>query len=1257
MEGFTGQERFEVRERLGEGGFGTVYAAFDRELGIPVALKQLRQRSPEAIYRFKKEFRLLAEMAHPNLVSLYELFQSADAWYFTMELVPGRHMLEHLRPELVPVEQAVTVEAMPTHGQPRRERVPVPSLDLDHVRIVFGQLAEALCALHEAGLLHRDVKPSNILVTPDRRVVVLDFGLATETRPLAANVEGEVVGTPLYMSPEQWTAGPVTEASDWYSFGVVLYEALTGVPPFDGSPSQIGTALFTRRPIRPQLVDPAIPEHLSQLCQDLLQVTASERPTGPEVLRRLQGRDVTELHTDRPRHVFISRKPELAQLHAAFAAVAPGRPVVVELSGESGLGKTALCEHFLSTLVDSPEALVLVGRSYEQETLPYRAFDGVIDELSRVLLRRWQTTAHAWPRAVADLTRLFPVLGRVPGFVMPASKMGPAGEPLDDGRSALEVRRSAVEALRELLRELGREQHVVMLLDDVHWGDVDSAVLLHQLLESPDAPPLLLLLTYRNEDGESSPFLRELRALAAASADTTERRRMVLERIPAVDCEALATALLQRRRTRPGVVAELAREAAGNPLLLEELVRFTHSDTRASQPHTPDLEQRQALLEHMVVQRIDELPEPWQRFLSVVGLAGRPVDVEIARHAAGLDSIDRTLLNRLRAGHLLRTRHTDGREQVAPYHDRIREIVARALEPEERRGLHLALASAYAASRTVLPGLVAKHLYEAGELDRAADYALRAAAEAEAALAFDEAAELYGKALDWRPADRKPLAKHAEALANAGRCAEAAPRYLEAARLASGMEALLLRRAACEQYLLGGHSDEGLALLDDLCAQTGLSRPKTPARAMLGVGADLLRLRWRGLDFVERAEKDLDALVRFRIDLCYSASRSLAMRDPIASTRFSARALLLALAAGEPSRVVEGMSAVGTGLAVVGSPMGVKLLDRAQTIADRLGTPYVLGLHRFWSAFVAQTRGRWTEALAAFDEAQTLLRQCRGVQSEIQKAELSTILDLQLLGRFDELARRTERAAADARASGNRYSEVCARLYSAIPPLAADQPAVARERIDEALARAPVGDHYIKTTALKFECFSDLYAGRPDDGLRRVEAAWPMLKATGLMRSANFRLVFHGLRAGLLLAARGDDPAALSAAEADVNVCADSGYPYASGQTAMWRAAIAARRGKREVALAAVDAALAAFAEADLPLESAYARRRRGQLLSGSDGRALVVEAEAALRARGIVNPLRWVRSQAPGFPEPQSEPEPEPKIDLEIEETSHAAG
>jgi hypothetical protein len=1221
-------ERFEVRERLGEGGFGTVWAAWDRELDIAVALKQLRQLSPEAIYRFKKEFRLLATMAHPNLVSLFELFQHQSAWYFTMELVPGHTLLTHLRPDdFVPIDRAVTIEDVHlASSNSKRLRRPGSLPKLDDLRVVFAQLARALCALHEAGLLHRDVKPSNVLVTPDHRVVVLDFGLATQTRPLATGGDGEIVGTPMYMSPEQWMAAQLSEASDWYSFGVVLYEALTGIPPFDGSGTEIAMNMLARSPVSPRLFNPDVPEDLSRLCDELLSLKPEARPSGSEVLRRLGGDAESELHTDRPRRAFVGRAAELARLHKAFTTVRQGTSLLVEVVGESGLGKSALCEHFLGALANSPEALVLSGRCYEQESLPYKALDGVIDELSRVLLRQWHVNPR-WPEHVGDLARLFPVLGRVPGFQRASNG--------SDGRGALEVRRGAVQSLRDLLHVLGRQQRIVMFLDDVQWGDADSPVVLHQLMAPPDPPPLLIIVSYRGDEAETSQFLRELRALDAASARPTQRERIELGRFSSDDSERLALELLSRRRTRPGVVTALAREAAGNPLMLEELVRFTHTTpdvpVRATAPHTPDEAERSALFENMVEQRIRELPEPWQKFLAVVGLASRPVELETARAVAGLPALDRTQLNRLRTGHLLRTgKHDSGRDVVAPYHDRIREIVAGALDDSERKRIHLALADAFADNRRIAPGLVATHLYEAGELDRAADYALRAAEQAETALAFDEAAELYGKALEWRKRDRAPLHKYANALANAGRCAQAAPRYLEAAALAHGTDALILKQRACEQYLIGGQNDEGMALLDELCAVTRLPRARSRSQAMLGLAADYLRLRLRGYDFEARGEAEMDAGERFKIDLCFSATRNLLLTDPMAGTRFSTRALLLALHAGEPARIVEGLASVGSALAAVGAAAGHVMLARARTIADELGTPYVLGLLRFWSGYVEHTSCRWTQSLAAWDEAAVLLRQCRGVQGEIQKAELNAILAVQLLGRFDELTVRTERAMSDARASGNLYTELYARLYSSIPPLAAGDAAAARARIREARARAPWRDHYVQITAIKFECFCDLYEGRPAEALQRLNESWPTLQATRMMATPLFKLVFHGLRAFILLALRAAGGAVrLERAEADADVCGRIDMPYARGQTALLRAAIHSQRGQVERAVAEAERAAAAFSEAGLDLEVAYARRRRGQLAGAT---AEVVAADALMRGRGVADPARWTESQAPGF-------------------------
>ncbi len=643
------------------------------------------------------------------------------------------------------------------------------------------------------------------------------------------------------------------------------------------------------------------------------------------------------------------------------------------------------------------------------------------------------------------------------------------------------------------------------------------------------------------------------------------------------------------------------------------------------------------MLQGMIEQRIRELPEPWQRFMTVVGLGGEPIDLETAGLVAGLPSpsMDRTLLNRLRTGHLVRIRKDGAHEQVMPYHERIREIVVKHLTDAERREIHLALAAKLTENHRAPPGSIANHLHAAGELDSAAAYALKAAVEAENALAFDEAAQLYGKVLEWRPDDPAPLRKHAEALANAGRCADAAPRYVQAAAHAAGLDALQLELRACEQYLMGGHTDEGLALLDELCAATGLRRPRTPARAVMAMVGDLIRLKLRGLKFVERASADVDPTQRFRIDLCYSASRNLLLRDPMCATRFSTRALLLALQAGDPSLIVEGMAAVGASLAVTGSATGHQMLDRARAIADRSGTPYALGLLRFWSAFVDHTQGRWRESLAAWEEAALLLRHCRGVQGEIQKSELNAILAIQLLGRFEELARRTERAIADARASGNRYTEVYARLYSSIPPLAAGDARTARERIVEAIARAPVGDHYLRTTALKFECYCDLYEGRAEEGLARLQAEWPSLTASRMMRTAMFRMVFHGLRAGLLLAASTGDHrrARLAQAESDLKECAGADYPYAIGQTALLRAGLYAARGEQARALEQADLAIREFHSAGLELEGAYARRRKGELLGGPDGAALQAEADAVMRARGVADPTRFSHSQAPAAP------------------------
>ena len=182
--------RFRIVRRLGSGGMGVVYEAVDRNRDETVALKTLRSWDPAGIYRLKKEFRSLAEVAHRNLVTLYELIAHEQSWFYTMELIEGVTFLDY------------------TRGG---------ASDLADLRAALPQIVEGVMAIHGAGKLHRDLKPSNVLVTRAGRVVILDFGIAAELATSTGafqSVEEGVVGTVAYMAPEQ-VRGSALPASDW----------------------------------------------------------------------------------------------------------------------------------------------------------------------------------------------------------------------------------------------------------------------------------------------------------------------------------------------------------------------------------------------------------------------------------------------------------------------------------------------------------------------------------------------------------------------------------------------------------------------------------------------------------------------------------------------------------------------------------------------------------------------------------------------------------------------------------------------------------------------------------------------------------------------------------------------------------------------------------------------------------------------------------------------------------------------------------
>ena len=324
--------------------------------------------------------------------------------------------------------------------------------------------------LHAQGRLHRDIKPSNVLVSRQGRLVLLDFGLSTdvEARANPETTDGHIVGTATYMAPEQAAGCPVTAASDWYAVGVMLYRVLSGRLPHEGKVLEILMEKQRRDPPNPRTICEDIPEELDRLCMALLERDPLKRPPGEEILRALGGMAGDPLRTVEKRRLFVGRELQLSALRLAFADMCQGKTVAVFVHGRSGVGKSSLIQRFLEGLFERGEAVILAGRCYEQESVAYKAVDTLIDSLSRYMRRLSRREADALiPRDVSTLAQVFPVLRRVEAVA--EAPLRPQVVP-----DQLELRRRAFAALRELLARIGDRRPLVLAVDDLQWGDLDS---------------------------------------------------------------------------------------------------------------------------------------------------------------------------------------------------------------------------------------------------------------------------------------------------------------------------------------------------------------------------------------------------------------------------------------------------------------------------------------------------------------------------------------------------------------------------------------------------------------------------------------------------------------------------------------------------------------------------------------------------------------------------------------------------------------
>ena len=1213
-EDFRGTARFEVHRLLGRGGFGAVYECYDRAQDRQIALKLLRRNDSRFLYRFKREFRALVDIRHPNVVELYELFSEDRRWFFTMELIRGVTFLQY-----------VSADGDPPH--PSR-----PPARLERLRAAGRQLARAIAAVHGAGMLHRDIKPENVLVSNNGRVRLLDFGLVHE-EPLDACQSLMLAGTPSYISPEQAAGLPVGGATDWYSFGVMLFESLTGSLP----PRQMRAVRSGETLVCPSDVVSDVPADLDALCADLLRSDPAARPSAAEIMARLGG-DECQAAISLPSppsapDAFIGREAELAELGSLLTLTNQGAAVVLNLGGRSGIGKSALLREFRRRLAhDRPDVVVLAGRCHESEMVPFKALDDVVDRLSRYLKSLPPSKAEALaPRDVQCLLRMFPSLAEV-------DSIAPARPKPIEILDSEELRQRAFASLVELLSRLVDKHPLVLIIDDLQWGDLDSVAFLSRLLKGASAPNLLFIASFRSEDADTSPFLQSWRSSAAATQSVIVRD-LALDALTPSEASELAMRLgaAPADVNRPRAEA-IALESRGDPFLIDQLARYA-VETAADRDGPITIRQ-------VIERRLANLTPAVQRLLEIVAVAGQPIPLSVVRRAAGVEIDDHPTLANLVVERLARLRETRGPREIELYHDRIRETIVAAMSSETRRQRHLALATALEAEGGFDPAILARQFQEAGDRASAARHMFAAAEQASRVLAFDRAVQFYRLAIDhgcWHgEALVQVRCKLATALVQAERGTEAAGVYLDASREAEAAAAIELKRLAAEQLLRSAHIEEGLGLLRTIAHQLGVRLPAKPWHATFSMLWQRTRVAFTSLQVRDRPPASVAMEDQRVLDLYWSLAIGLQMVDVIQSCDFHARHLLLALRVGDRNRIAMSLAAEAAYRSTSGRrDLGNvrELLSTAHALSDGTVRPQTRGLIAAMEALCAALIGDWNSAWELSQHADRILREeCTGVAWERGANTRVAMAAALQLGEWTKLSDFAERLASrlqDARARGDLHT-LHSIFSGAHMCLLAERPWLARDVVREAVAALPrTGFFVTHFSAIQAQVDVALYNGDAEFAWTLAQSQWRPLKKSGLLRVQYLAIMAFHFRARAALAAAAvaqDDPRTLLR---EALRCAGrlehEGARWGVILALLVRASAASLEGDRQAAMTFLERSEAEANALHISQYVATCRYRRGTLLGGSEGQALIAEALAWAQSQRVVDPPRIFDMLAPG--------------------------
>ena len=1175
---------FRLLERLGLGGSGIVFRAVHESTNEIVALKMLHLVRPEAVANLKSEFRALAKIRHENLVQLMELGCDQGIWFFTMEFIEGVDFISFVRP---------------TNDE---------ALNLSRLRFVTTQLALALTAAHNEGLLHLDVKPSNILVTPQGRVVLLDFGLVRHLKwDSVQSGRKRFQGTPAYMAPEQIRGIQVDAAADWYAFGGVLYQALSGRLPFniEGSASLVTQKIHGDPIALCELKDSGSVE-LGAIALQLLARDPAMRLTGPQLLARLRASDEKLVAKTSGEKILFGRDAELQRLAEAVLQAHDER-VIVKLSGPSGIGKTTLLQNFVGETRKRSSVVAFNSRCHERANIPYRAFDDGIEQLVSFLLSSSSyAEARAQVRRSMDLLRIFPTLSRIGG---PESPGAVDSQITDPG----EARRRGFDELIALFAMISKDKTLVLSFDDLQWSDEDSALLLQELLEDERIERLLLVLSFRSDLPEG-PVLQNVRELQSQFRDSQIHDIEVQPLGVQMSEELVAHLLGEDDQVEP---RRLARMAAGNPLLIEELVAQTRIERFLSQPPENVIE-----VEDLILARFAQLPLVARKVLELCSIAERPLTNALVGLALG-DEIDELalvqMIDMLQRYHLLQPG-----TKLEPYHAMTRRSVAGLMGDSVQHEHHRALIKAYRSSLFSDPNALAHHYRAVGDRQNSGQYALYAARQTAKNLAFQQAVELYYAAL--HDLENSPFdvldeirLELAEALGNAGRGKEAAAVYLDCATRKKEHE-MEYRAKAATHFLASGELDRGAEVYDALLKEHRVKVPKGRFGMILGIVRRFLWLKIRGTRITLKDDAEIPRAVRQRIDLLLVGWRGYASFSPLIGTYFSLVAFTEALRVGYRIGVINGLEYYG----LIGSYSATKNSIRSsmKTLAQardlcHTSNDTVLRARVGLSHGIANAAiGDFAGAVQKLDETSRRLERCTGVNWEMATLENTRIQALFWLGQYHRARQQNKVLLRRSEQSGDRFTTLTSAIYNSIIKITRSEVDVARQQISEALEQWTTKEYtYQHFFALKAKIWCDIYDELPAQALNRLEKDLAAIKSSGLMALQLFKSEFLYLEGTILLAVAAQEGSRKFWAKIRENIrtLEKGGKLYTRGYAEALRLGLAFQSEEEPEQKRASKAAIEIFEKAEMFGHASAVRLSCGDF-EGADW----------LSRQQVAEPLRW---------------------------------